>query len=313
MQVSNLKKRWCKLGDVKQILKVTKNFSISPFGQTEAGLNDFRGISLSANPTEFNGVWEDKPHKIDLIACDFSESKWEGFDLTEAKVDRSVFRKVMFIGKLYFSNVMFTDCFFDSCVFKGIHFTKVSLVRTSFLNLRTRLGSDITFSATIISECHFTGEMKKIHFGTSPIANSSFSEVLADSILHEHTEVLSLNPEKKWDEELRLDSANSRKEITTPLGLSNTYQPNRKRKEYRYRGVTGRQPYVKFFVFVGIWAYIITNAISVSNVSTIEFFSLWFICSARLSLMMFLCVYLPIFIVKYLIDLIIIIFKLYIR
>lgn len=41
-----LKKRWDVYPTSQEVLAATKNLSVSPFGLTEEGLQDFRGIKL---------------------------------------------------------------------------------------------------------------------------------------------------------------------------------------------------------------------------------------------------------------------------
>ena len=42
-----LKRRWDVYTTLEEILSATQNLSVSPFGLTEGGLQDFRGIKLT--------------------------------------------------------------------------------------------------------------------------------------------------------------------------------------------------------------------------------------------------------------------------
>ena len=57
-----LKKRWDAYPALQDVLAATKNLSVSPFGLTEEGLQDFRGIKLIGERAQVplrNGyMWE---------------------------------------------------------------------------------------------------------------------------------------------------------------------------------------------------------------------------------------------------------------
>jgi len=57
-----LKKRWDVYPTLQDVLAATKNLSVSPFGLTEEGLQDFRGIKLIGERAQVplrNGyMWE---------------------------------------------------------------------------------------------------------------------------------------------------------------------------------------------------------------------------------------------------------------
>ena len=61
-----LKKRWDVYPTLQEVLTATQNLSVSPFGLTEEGLQDFRGIKLIGERAQVplrNGyMWETYPN-----------------------------------------------------------------------------------------------------------------------------------------------------------------------------------------------------------------------------------------------------------
>ena len=86
---TKLKKRWDVYPTLQELLTATQNLSVSPFGLTEEGLQDFRGIKLIGERVQVplrNGyMWENisKPLHISLSYADFSGSVWQYFAIEE--------------------------------------------------------------------------------------------------------------------------------------------------------------------------------------------------------------------------------------
>ena len=62
-----LKRRWDIYPTLQEVLAATQNLSISPFGLTEEGLQDFRGIKLIGERAQVPLRSSDSPLKEELI------------------------------------------------------------------------------------------------------------------------------------------------------------------------------------------------------------------------------------------------------
>jgi hypothetical protein len=82
-----LKRRWDVYTTLEEVLSATQNLSVSPFGLTEEGLQDFRGIKLIGKieevsiPAQGGTRWITKTENIhaSLSYADFSGSLWQDF------------------------------------------------------------------------------------------------------------------------------------------------------------------------------------------------------------------------------------------
>ena len=132
MNKKQLSERWLKFGNFTKLLAATNNLSRSPFGESESGRQDFRGIRLSTEAFPTGGGFSNESHEIDLINCDFSFLKLEGFDFKNSKILNCLFSDSVLTGDIRFFNVEIDGCNFDGCTFKDVNFTSSILKNTSF-------------------------------------------------------------------------------------------------------------------------------------------------------------------------------------
>ena len=91
----------------KKCSTATQNLSVSPFGLTEEGLQDFRGIKLIGERAQVplrNGyMWENisKPLHTSLSYADFSGSVWQYFAIEETDDFIPVIDHVIFDESLF--------------------------------------------------------------------------------------------------------------------------------------------------------------------------------------------------------------------
>lgn len=181
MSCKILKDRWIvndnakkALGEIKLLFRnggTLKN-EHSPFGLTEDGLIDFRGIDLS----------QQKIRKIKLKNIDFSHSQF-----SHSRIEDSVFETV------YFDNVDFTDiseqgnlfyevkffkckfnlaglgydgsqyrhCSFEKSSFKKSVFIRGEFSKTQFIDCKLK---GVDFNASSFNECSFVGKLEDVWF-----------------------------------------------------------------------------------------------------------------------------------------------------
>ena len=191
MNKNALKKRWKKFQTTEEILSETKNLQVSPFGKTEANLQDFRGLTLWTSELSSGGGWHNEPHSINLRQSDFSFSTWKGFDISESIITDSRFEGAELIGDIRFYSTKIENCLFENCLFKNVNFTKSSLINVSFFGLRPR--DKFSFSADRIERFRFEGEMKGVNFSASPLKESAFAGTLTDCTFLGNLTIITLD------------------------------------------------------------------------------------------------------------------------
>ena len=177
-----LKKRWDIYLTLQEVLTATQNLSVSPFGLTEEGLQDFRGIKLEYSHDKYYYDY------FELIItgmqnCDFSGSKWLNFLLVSKEhknpstIENCVFNEAFFdkslAGKMIFKNCSFDDCTIKDHTFYGI------LQSCSFKGIRKK-NTKLFFNCDLIKDCLFEGKMRKINFWGSPLEDCVFKGTLYD-------------------------------------------------------------------------------------------------------------------------------------
>lgn len=177
MNKKQLSERWLKFGNFTKLLAATNNLSRSPFGESESGRQDFRGIRLSTEAFPTGGGFSNESHEIDLINCDFSFLKLEGFDFKNSKILNCLFSDSVLTGDIRFFNVEIDGCNFDGCTFKDVNFTSSILKNTSFSGWKK--SSKCSFNSKLIEGCQFSGEIKGVDFSDSPIKKSIFKGSVA--------------------------------------------------------------------------------------------------------------------------------------
>lgn len=180
-----LKTRWQIYSEeLSQVRELTKDFTQSPFGFTEEGLLDFRGIYFG-NPKEVPAY--EVIHIDDLSLCnaDFSGSVWRGVVLwstdknSPASIKNVVFDQSSFETWFGAKDYLMENCSFTDCKYKDVHFYCHSINRCNFENIKK--SSRFTFSIDkMIENCRFTGEMVKVNFWQSPMQNCIFEGRLYD-------------------------------------------------------------------------------------------------------------------------------------
>lgn len=181
-----LKQRWEAYPTLKEVLKATKNLSVSPFGKTEEGLTDFRGIQLVAPKVEDLKKQLPKTETIfrdsALKDADFSGSLWFDVSLDHSDDDKYMeIENVRFTGSKfdgYYSRRLASviNCDFDSCVFKGLYFYDAKNCR--FTNMKK--SSRLEFNSGEVENCLFGGYIYKARFHHTTVKNSKFVGTLYD-------------------------------------------------------------------------------------------------------------------------------------
>ena len=192
---TKLKKRWDVYPTLQDVLTATHNLSQSPFGLTEDGLHDFRGIKLQM-PSD-SVYYENHELPVSLHRADFSGSTWENVSLTTADDAQPciVFDCLFDESKHYnslssFSRICFENCSFHACTFKHFYFAG-SLKNCRITGIKKN-NSKLEFGCDFISDCLFEGEMRKLKFWGSPLDNCTFKGTLYDCSF----EGLNINSDK---------------------------------------------------------------------------------------------------------------------
>ncbi|MCP2041523.1 uncharacterized protein YjbI with pentapeptide repeats [Neisseria sp. HSC-16F19] len=189
MNKAAARKRWKTFQDLREILRVTENLQTSPFGQTEAGFEDFRGVPLLTVPFECGGGWEHAPYPLHLEQCDFSYSDWKGFDLGEASITNALFIEADFENTIVFYKTRFQNILFENCRFKNIRFVQSELSDVVFRGLKPR--DTLFLQAQKIEGGRFEGDMKGICFNESPMRHTHFAGMLTDCRFFGHPSVVT--------------------------------------------------------------------------------------------------------------------------
>ncbi|MDO4881392.1 MAG: pentapeptide repeat-containing protein [Capnocytophaga sp.] len=188
-----LKKRWDIYPTLQDVLTATQNLSVSPFGLTEEGLQDFRGIKLIGErksvPLREGYMWENisKPLHTSLSYADFSGSVWQYFAIEEtedftAVIDHVIFDESVFELSAYAicgRDATFLSCSFANCKYKWGEFIRATLKDCRFTQIKKNVRLKFN-SCKLLENCLFSGEIHKTLFWHSNLKNCTFEGVLYD-------------------------------------------------------------------------------------------------------------------------------------
>ena len=188
-----LKRRWDVYPTLREVLTATQNLSVSPFGLTEEGLQDFRGIKLIGERAQVplrNGyMWENisKPLHTSLSYADFTGSVWQYFAIEETDdftpvIDHVIFDESMFQLSAYAicgNGATFLSCSFAGCKYKWGDFIGATLKDCRFTQIKKNVRLKFN-SCKLLENCLFSGEIHKAHFGYSNLKNCTFEVLLYD-------------------------------------------------------------------------------------------------------------------------------------
>ena len=188
-----LKKRWDVYLALQDVLAATKNLSVSPFGLTEEGLQDFRGIKLIGERAQVplrNGyMWENisKPLHTSLSYADFSGSVWQYFAIEETAdftpvIDHVIFDESLFELSAYAicgNGATFLSCSFAGCKYKWGEFIGATLKDCRFTQIKKNIRLKFN-SCKLLEDCLFSGEIRKALFWHSSLKNCTFEGTLYD-------------------------------------------------------------------------------------------------------------------------------------
>ena len=188
-----LKKRWDVYPALQDVLAATKNLSVSPFGLTEEGLQDFRGIKLVGERAQVplrNGyMWENisKPLHTSLSYADFSGSVWQYFAIEETEdftpvIDHVIFDESVFELSAYAicgNGATFLSCSFAGCKYKWGEFIGATLKDCCFTQIKKNVRLKFN-SCKLLEDCLFSGEIHKALFWHSSLKNCTFEGTLYD-------------------------------------------------------------------------------------------------------------------------------------
>ena len=147
-----LKRRWDVYTTLEEILSATQNLSVSPFGLTGEGLQDFRGIKLIGKieevsiPAQGGTRWITKTENIhaSLSYADFSGSLWQDFSIEEtegftAVIDHVIFDESVFdlsTPAICGRGATFLSCSFAGCKYKCGKFLRATLKNCRFTQIK---------------------------------------------------------------------------------------------------------------------------------------------------------------------------------
>lgn len=171
-----LKSRW-EAFNPTQLLTMTQYFSISPFGLTEAGLQDFRGLSIIA----------EKQINIKLAFmvknADFSGSEWKNIRLwADEHGNAPIFENAKFTDAKFYDctmkEVQYLSCDFDNTALKYVQFSDCIFKHCQFHLKKSKVAKLTFYNAKLIENCQFMGELCHISFHASHFKHCQFSGTL---------------------------------------------------------------------------------------------------------------------------------------
>ena len=188
-----LKKRWDVYPALQDVLAATKNLSVSPFGLTEEGLQDFRGIKLIGEraqvPLRDGYMWENisKPLHTSLSYADFTGSVWQYFAIEETQyftpvIDHVIFDESVFELSAYAicgNGATFLSCSFAGCKYKWGDFIGATLKDCRFTQIKKNVRLKFNRCKSL-ENCLFSGEIHKALFWYSSLKNCTFEGTLYD-------------------------------------------------------------------------------------------------------------------------------------
>jgi uncharacterized protein YjbI with pentapeptide repeats len=147
IKLKSLQKRWSKsqVNEALSALKSGQTF-VSPFGRTEEGLEDFRGLAIkdpvTLNATVFESIDLSQAifSKILCICCNFSNCSFKGAKIMLLN-NGSVFKNIDFSSAALSTSgaigqAGFVDCRFTSTIFTGGNFQEGIFERCDFTNAK---------------------------------------------------------------------------------------------------------------------------------------------------------------------------------
>lgn len=181
MTLRTLKSRWFENNDAKKALDgiklIFKNGGMlknehSPFGLTEDGLIDFRGIDLRQQQIKKINV-----QNIDLSQSQFVNSwiedsvfenaNFENVDFSEMSEHGNQFHKVRFSNcKFNYAAIGYKGSQYEDCLFEKSNFTKAIFTRGEFTKsqlIDCKL-KGIDFNASSFENCSFVGKLEDVWF-----------------------------------------------------------------------------------------------------------------------------------------------------
>ena len=188
-----LKKRWDVYPALQDVLAATKNLSVSPFGLTEEGLQDFRGIKLIGERERVSlrdgYMWENisKPLHTSLSYADFTGSVWQYFAIEETEdftpvIDHVIFDESVFELSAYAicgNGATFLSCSFAGCKYKWGEFIGATLKDCRFTQIKKNVRLKFNRCKSL-ENCLFSGEIHKAFFWHSSLKNCTFEGTLYD-------------------------------------------------------------------------------------------------------------------------------------
>ena len=188
-----LKKRWDAYPALQDVLAATKNLSVSPFGLTEEGLQDFRGIKLIGERAQVplrNGyMWENISNSLhtSLSYADFTGSVWQYFAIEETAdftpvIDHVIFDESVFELSVYAicgNGATFLSCSFAGCKYKWGDFIGATLKDCRFTQIKKNVRLKFNRCKSL-ENCLFSGEIYKALFWYSNLKDCTFEGTLYD-------------------------------------------------------------------------------------------------------------------------------------
>ena len=188
-----LKRRWDIYLTLQEVLTATQNLSVSPFGLTEEGLQDFRGIKLIGEreqvPLRNGYMWENisKPLHTSLSYADFTGSVWQYFAIEETAdftpvIDHVIFDESVFELSVYAicgNGATFLSCSFAGCKYKWGDFIGATLKDCRFTQIKKNVRLKFNRCKSL-ENCLFSGEIYKALFWYSNLKDCTFEGTLYD-------------------------------------------------------------------------------------------------------------------------------------
>lgn len=167
-----LKTRW-ETFNPTQLLTITQYFSNSPFGLTENGLHDFRGLNV---------IFENQHNISQAFAVknvDFSGSEWKNIRLwADNNGNAPVFENAKFTDAQFYDctmkEVQYLSCDFDNTSLKYVQFSDCIFKDCQFHLKKSKVTKLTFYNAKLIENCQFLGELCHISFNASNFKNCQF-------------------------------------------------------------------------------------------------------------------------------------------
>lgn len=155
--------------------------SESPFGETEDGLLDFRGLKfgdriellrVEFKPADFSKA-QFKEARIEL--CSFADSLWEEADFRGLIERGSAYQSCRFINCSFDNAILgYRGSRFNLCIFQKCNFNRVSFIRPTFddcvFENNNLIGCD--FFGSSFERCEFNGAVEDVRFrGGFPLSD----------------------------------------------------------------------------------------------------------------------------------------------